>query len=89
RLLAWAHGAGATEVTASSSTWCYADDAARQLWGGTWAQRILDSSIAKQLTSSGMATRDELEQISQAWRHWAADPDGWFSLLHGEILIHV
>ncbi len=89
RLLAWAHGAGATEVTASSSTWCYADDAARQLWGGTWAQRILDSSIAEQLTSSGMATRDELEQISQAWRHWAADPDGWFSLLHGEILIHV
>ena len=76
-------------MTASPSTWCYADDAARQLWGGTWAQRILDSSIAEQLTSSGMATRDELEQISQAWRHWAADPDGWFSLLHGEILIHV
>ncbi len=33
RLLGWAHVAGARVVTASSSTWCYADPVSRQAWG--------------------------------------------------------
>jgi hypothetical protein len=54
-----------------------------------WADRILGSAIAEQLVGSGLATRDELQDISQAWRHWAAAQDGWISVLHGEILIRV
>jgi hypothetical protein len=27
-----------------------------------------------------------LMEIAAAWRRWAAHPDGWFGLLHGEIL---
>jgi hypothetical protein len=54
-----------------------------------WADRILTSDIAGQLVSSGLATSDELGQIAAAWRDWAAEPDGWFSVLHGEILIRV
>jgi hypothetical protein len=34
-------------------------------------------------------THTELQAISDAWRNWAADPDGWISLLHGEILCRV
>lgn len=30
-----------------------------------------------------------LEGISRAWRAWAAAEDGWFSILHGEILATV
>jgi SAM-dependent methyltransferase len=88
-LLAWAHAAGAANVTASSSTWCYADPEARGEWGGMWADRITGSAITDQLLTSGLASRDDLEAIAAAWRQWAADPDGWISLLHGELLITV
>ena len=38
RLLAWAHRAGFTEVTASASTWCYATPADRAWQSETWRQ---------------------------------------------------
>ena len=40
RLLSWAHAAGFTDVTASSSTWCFADAEDRAWWGGMWADRV-------------------------------------------------
>lgn len=30
-----------------------------------------------------------LQQISAAWLAWAADPDGWFQVPHGEIPIRI
>ena len=36
-----------------------------------------------------VASADELATVAQAWRDWAAEDDGWISLLHGELLIHV
>jgi SAM-dependent methyltransferase len=89
RLLAWAHAAGLSDITPSSSTWCYATPETREWWGGMWADRILGSALADQLVREDRATRVELEQISTAWRTWAADPDGWFSVHHGEILARV
>ena len=89
RLLSWAQAAGAGDVTASASVWCYATPDSRAEWGGMWADRILGSAIAEQLVGSSLATRDELQEVSQAWRDWAAAPDGWISVLHGEILIRV
>ena len=89
RLLGWAHAAGLTDVTATVSTWCYADPSSRAWWGGMWADRIVDSAIARQLVDSGMATRDDLHTISRAWRTWSADDDGWFAVPHGEILVRV
>ncbi len=86
RLLAWAHAAGLSDVTATSSTWCYATPETREWWGGMWADRILGSALAEQLVREQLASRDELEQISAAWRTWAADPDAWFSVHHGEVL---
>ncbi|MFI5952774.1 class I SAM-dependent methyltransferase [Cryptosporangium sp. NPDC051539] len=88
-LLAWAHAAGATDVTVTSSTWCYADPASRAAWGGMWADRISGSAITRQVLSDGLATREELDAISGAWREWAAHPDGWISILHSEVLIRV
>jgi SAM-dependent methyltransferase len=86
RLLSWAREAGFTEVNASASVWCYATPEDRDWWGGMWAQRIVDSAIAAQLVASGMATPVDLQRISDGWRTWAAAPDGWFVVLHGEIL---
>lgn len=89
RLLGWAHAAGCTEVEASASTWCYAEPGARAEWGGMWADRIIASALGDQLVSSGLATPGELDAISAGWRTWAAHPDGWLTLLHGELLIRV
>ncbi len=54
-----------------------------------WADRIVGTAIAGQLLASGAATREELEAIAESWRAWAADPDGWISLVHGELVIRV
>jgi 2-polyprenyl-3-methyl-5-hydroxy-6-metoxy-1,4-benzoquinol methylase len=86
RLLAWAHAAGFTDVIATTSTWCFATPADRAYWGGMWADRILHSDLARQLVRDGAADQDKLQAISHAWRDWAEHPDGWTSLLHGEIL---
>ena len=85
-LLAWAHAAGFTEVTASSSTWCFASPADREWWGGLWADRILQSDLATQALAAGLATGADLDRISAGWREWAAHPDAWFSVLHAEII---
>lgn len=86
RLLSWARAAGFEQVTATASTWCYASSEDRAWWGGMWADRILDSALARQLVDSGMATRADLEAISSAWRRWADDGDGWYLVPHGEII---
>jgi SAM-dependent methyltransferase len=88
RLLGWAQTAGAKNITASASTWCYADLESRQQWGGTWADRITGSAITEQLLTSGLASPSDIEEIAAAWREWAARADGWISVLHGELLIH-
>jgi len=89
RLLSWAHAAGFTDVTATSSTWCFATGADRAWWGDLWADRTLVSDFARTALASGAATNEDLHRISAGWRAWAADDDGWISLLHGEILCRV
>ena len=89
RLLAWAHAAGATEVSASASTWCYADPVSRAAWGGMWADRITGSAIAGQLVTAGLSTPEDLDGVAEAWHAWAEHPDGWIMIPHGELLIKV
>ena len=85
-LLAWANAAGFTDVQATASVWCFADAEDRAWWAGSWSERITRSAIATQLVAEGLADQDELDAIGQAWRDWAADPDGWFAVPHGEII---
>lgn len=86
-LLAWAHAAGASDVVASSATWCFASPEDRTWWGELWADRLTSTALARQLVDEGRATTDELATVAAAWRGWATDPDGWFSVLHGEVLV--
>jgi ubiquinone/menaquinone biosynthesis C-methylase UbiE len=86
QLLAWARAAGAGSVTPSASVWCYATPEDRAWWGGMWAERIVASDLTRQAIDGGVADQAELTAIAGAWRAWAAHPDGWFSVLHGEVL---
>ncbi|GAA1974195.1 methyltransferase domain-containing protein [Kitasatospora viridis] len=86
RLLAWARAAGFTEVTASSATWTYATPGERLWWGESWAERTTGSGLARTALAAGLADQAELDAIAQAWRGWSVEPDGWFAVLHGEVL---
>ncbi|MFG2065201.1 class I SAM-dependent methyltransferase [Micromonospora sp. NPDC048871] len=86
RLLSWAQAAGFTDVRATASTWCFATPEDRQWWGGMWAERILNSDLARQVLTAGVATAQDLRNISDGWREWAEAADAWFVVLHGEIV---
>jgi ubiquinone/menaquinone biosynthesis C-methylase UbiE len=85
----WAREAGFTDVAISTSTWTYTSREERQWWGGLWADRTLKSSYGEAATSSGHATRDDLERIAGAWRDWAAHHDAWFCVVNGEVIARV
>jgi hypothetical protein len=51
--------------------------------------RTVSSAIAERAVADGHASRADLERISQGWRAWGAAPDGWYAVLHGEILCRV
>lgn len=86
RLLSWAQRAGFEDVVPSASVWCYATREDRSWWGGSWAQRLTESALADQAIEGGHATRSELEWSAQAWLRWAESPDGWYVVVHGEVL---
>lgn len=86
RLLSWAQAAGFREVIPTASVWCFATPEDRAWWGGMWADRILASAMADQALSAGFATQADLQAISEAWLAWAAAPDGWMTIPHGEIV---
>jgi hypothetical protein len=86
RLVSWARAAGLTELTSTASVWCYSSPEERAWWGGLWAERITASALAEQAVSRGLATRDELGVYAEGWRWWSRQDDGWFAVLHGEVL---
>ena len=88
-LLSWALEAGLTDVTASSSTWCFASPADRAWWGGMWAERVQQSALATQLLRDGLATQDDLDLCADGWRAFAERDGAWLSVLHGELLVRV
>jgi ubiquinone/menaquinone biosynthesis C-methylase UbiE len=85
RLLRWAHEAGFGTVAPSASVWCFATPDERAWWGGLWSERVTSSRLAEQLRAAGLAD-DDLVAFADGWRRWAVEPDGWFGVIHGEVL---
>ncbi|MEV8592883.1 class I SAM-dependent methyltransferase [Streptomyces sp. NPDC052012] len=86
RLKSWALAAGLTDITATSSTWTFSTPEERRWWSGLWADRTVASSYAELAVEGGHATREQLQAVAGAWREWGARDDGWFAVLHAEIL---
>jgi ubiquinone/menaquinone biosynthesis C-methylase UbiE len=89
KLLHLALEAGFTSVLPSASTWCFATPEDRSWWGELWADRFTLSAVAEQLLAHGLATPGDLASFAAAYRRWAAAPDGWFAVLHGEVVCTV
>jgi ubiquinone/menaquinone biosynthesis C-methylase UbiE len=88
RLFSWVQQAGFDVAGAvpSASSWCYATPTDRQWWGQVWAERCVESNFARQAVESNLADDVALEQLAHDWLAWADAPDGWFAILHGEVL---
>jgi SAM-dependent methyltransferase len=82
----WVRAAGFADIAVTSSTWIFADPASRVWWGGLWAERVTQSSFAKQACDYGLSDDEELAAIAAAWRRWAEAPDAVFVVPHVEIL---
>jgi SAM-dependent methyltransferase len=87
-LFGWVRAAGFSNVVASTSTWTFADPETRAWWGGLWADRVELSSFADQALAAGLSDATELAAIAAAWRRWADQPDGFFAVLHCEVIAH-
>lgn len=85
-LKSWARTAGFSSVTSTASLWLFETEEDRAWWGGMWAERILSSAFADNALRLGFAEQSDLERISEGWKQWAADPDGWMLMPHAEII---
>lgn len=88
-LLGWCHEAGLTQASASASVWCFADDESRHWWGGQWQRRAVESGFHDEVVSQGLAGEGDIDLVVDGWRAWTESPDGWFVVVHGEVLARV
>ncbi|MBK8437488.1 MAG: methyltransferase domain-containing protein [Austwickia sp.] len=89
RLPAWARAAGLTDVQVSTSTWSYHDPSERTAWAHGWAHRVTESALGDRARELDLADSDELAAIADAWHDWAREPDGWFAMIHGELIARI
>ena len=91
RLHAWVRAAGfdPAGTTVSASAWCFATPEDRAWWSSTWAERVTGSQFARQALGHGLADDVALEALAEAWTAWGEEQDGWFAVLHGEVLARV
>jgi SAM-dependent methyltransferase len=82
----WVAAAGFSDIHVGTSTWTFADSSSRGWFGEQWAERLTSGALATQIVSDGLSDREELEEISQAWRRWAGEEAGFFAMLHVEVL---
>jgi SAM-dependent methyltransferase len=89
RMRSWALAAGFDRIRASASVWCFAERQDVGWWGDLWAERVTESSFGQQALDRNLTDPAELRRIASSWRTWAAAPDAWFAVLHGEVLCTV
>ncbi len=86
RLAHWAREAGLASAVVTASVWCFATPQDRAWWAGQWAERVTATALADQALARGLASPSDLAAMAAAWRDWAASPDGWFVVVHGELI---
>ncbi|HEX5189362.1 MAG TPA: methyltransferase domain-containing protein [Streptosporangiaceae bacterium] len=86
RLLSWAQATGFARIEASASAWCYTGPQDRSWWGTLWADRLTESVFGERAVELGLASRQDLNRLANAWLRWADSDEGWFLIPHGEIL---
>nr|OQO25255.1 hypothetical protein B0A51_07036 [Rachicladosporium sp. CCFEE 5018] len=88
-LAAWAVQAGASrdKVKLGMGSWMYAGPQERQVWGGTFRDRIRGGAMRSKALELGIASEVEMEEMAREWERWIGDVDGVCGTLHGELLV--
>lgn len=88
---AWARRAGwiRGEIQCGAGTWVFSEKADRAWWSGIWTERLTESGFVESAVGGGYCEREELEGLAQAWKEWGKEEDGWFCVLHGDIVCKV
>ncbi|OAX38331.1 UbiE family methyltransferase [Rhizopogon vinicolor AM-OR11-026] len=91
RLVSWALKAGFARenITTSAGTWCYSNSGEREWWCKLWADRTVSSNFKPTALKSGIADQEKLDRIVAAFTELGKSEDGWFTVLHGEIICRV
>lgn len=85
-LKGWFVDAGFADLEVTTSTWSFADQTGLEWWGNQWSERILASNIATAAIERGIASQEELEQISVAWKDWITSPGAFFVFTQVEVI---
>jgi ubiquinone/menaquinone biosynthesis C-methylase UbiE len=85
-LPSWIREAGFEGLEVSSSTWTFYQPDERAWWGHMWADRVRMSEFANQSLEYGLTTRNELDEIADAFLRWADDDDGLFIIVHADVI---
>lgn len=88
RLHAWAREAGfdPTRIRCSASTWCYASAEERASWMEIMRGPMTSSDLIDRVKKYGLANDAEIQSWAKALEEWAANVDGWYMFLSGEIV---
>ncbi|MHB1489341.1 MAG: class I SAM-dependent methyltransferase [Cellulomonas sp.] len=91
RLLSWTLDAGFDPVgiIPTAGVWSYSSQEDRTWWGTLWADRSVASDFARQAVEHHLADDVALEHLADGWREWSEQPDGWFAIVHGEVVARV
>jgi ubiquinone/menaquinone biosynthesis C-methylase UbiE len=89
-LPSWAREAGfaSEDVQFSWSVWNYQEEAGKA-FGANWVDRAIHSSYATGAKQHGLASDEEIKEISSAWDEWSKTDDRFIVIPSGEILCRV
>ncbi|HRE02937.1 MAG TPA: methyltransferase domain-containing protein [Ilumatobacteraceae bacterium] len=85
----WALAAGLDNVATTATVWSFATTDERAWWGGMWAARVTESAFADRAIALGLADREILQRLAQAWHDFVADDTAWFGIPNVEITARV
>jgi hypothetical protein len=87
-LVAWAREAGfrreSINVTGTIAVSSTLEE--RRIVGTQHLDRMLASDVISRAEEAGIATREDFEAMTAAWKEWVVDEDGFFSLSETEIV---
>lgn len=87
----WAIQLGIPEenLLCSATPMCHTGKEEREWFGDVFSARCAGEEYMKNFTGTGAATRDEMLQMSEAWKMWAQEPGAWVVIPNGEIIMRV
>ncbi|KAF2007414.1 methyltransferase UbiE [Amniculicola lignicola CBS 123094] len=77
------------DIETSTANWTFSTVEELEWWCELWADRIVQSDFKDKAVEGGHAKIDDLERLSKAFRTLEKREDGWFVVVHGQIIVHI